>query len=80
MQLLYEAYVTALLQADLFLLLYSRNRSVQPSRVRTERKYTEILEYIYVWIYENRAHLSTTTLKVFQEITGDFSIDQPQAA
>ena len=35
---------------------------------------------IYVWIYENRAHLSTTTLTVFQEITGYFSIDQPQAA
>ena len=26
------------------------------------------------------AHLSTTTLTVFQEIAGHFSIDQPQAA
>ena len=33
----------------------------------------------YMSGFKNRAHLSTTTLTVFQEITGDFSIDQPQA-
>ena len=33
---------------------------------------------IYVWIFENGAHVRTANLTVFQEITEDFSFNQPQ--
>ena len=34
--------------------------------------------YTHVWIFENGAHVRTPTLIVFQEITQEFSFNQPQ--